>query len=185
MLLDEVENKEAPRDGMKRAIAVGELLLEQMAVVDDLEAKLKTAKDAVKKTTEDTLPELMKELGLKNFSLESGWGMTLEEKVQCGITEARREAAHRWLIDNGYGGLIKTEVVVPFDRGDQEQATALVETLRNDQHLADVNVREAVNAATLKSWVRERMEAGTALPLDLFGVFSYNIVKVTPPKKKR
>jgi hypothetical protein len=42
---------------------------------------------------------------------------------------------------------------------------------------------ERVHPSTLKSFVKEQMEAGRAIPFDLFAIHPFNRVKITAAKK--
>jgi len=184
LVVNDVEtekNKDANQ--LQRIVLLANILVDQQNRVTDLENQLKTAKEAVSKTEREDLPLLMKEVGLKEFKLDNGALVELLTDVKCGITEARKPAAHKWLVDNGFSGLIKTEVVVPFDRGTHDEAIEMAEELIAEGH--ECNIKESVHAQTLKSFVKEQLEAGAALPMDLFGVFSYEVVEVTMPKPKK
>lgn len=162
---------------IKRLVALGELLAQQQARVKELEEELKAAKEAALRTEREDLPDLMIECGMQSFTLEDGSTVTIREEVDARITEATRAAALRWLTDNDYGGLIKTVVSLEFDRGERDSAVELASEL-------GAALKETVHPATLKSFVRERMAEGAAIPADLFNIFPYNIAKLTKGKKK-
>jgi hypothetical protein len=160
---------------IKRAVQLAELLLKARDAVADLESQLTVAKADVARLEQEDLPDLMLELGLTSFKMDNGASVEVVPDVQCGITEERRRAAHDWLIENNFGGLIKTEVSVAFGKGELEQAQALAEQVHG-------SVKESVHSATLKSFVKEQMAAGAAVPFDLFGVRPFNRAKITLKK---
>lgn len=160
---------------IKRAVQLAELLLQARTNVEALETQLQAAKADLVRIEQEDLPDLMLEIGLSSFKMDNGASVEVVNEVQCGISEDRRNAAHSWLVQHNFGGLIKTEVVVAFGRGELEAAKACAET-------AGGSVKESVHPATLKSFIKEQMAAGAAVPFDLFGVRPYNKVKITLKK---
>lgn len=160
---------------IQRAVQLAELLLEARRKVEKLESELTTAKADVRRIEQEDLPELMQELGLETFRLKTGETIEVKLDVECGISEERRAAAHKWLTENGFSGLIKTEVVVGFGRGEHDAAVEFAEKVGG-------NAVERVHPSTLKSFVKEQMEAGKPIPFDLFGIHPFNRVKVVNKK---
>lgn len=143
----------------------------------EAEAAVADLKAAARRITEEDLPSVMIEMGLTDVTTGSGLRVKLCEEVAAAITEANRPAAHAWLIANGFGGLIKTQVIVEFGRGDVEAAQAFAAAAAEGGH-SPLN-KEAVHPATLKSFVKEQMAQGAAIPLDIFGIHPYNVAKIS------
>lgn len=160
---------------IKRAVKLAELLIAKRKEVESLEQQLSLAKSDLQRIEQDDLPDLMMELELTTFTLSNGAKVEVQQDVQCGITEERRRAAHAWLIDNEFGGLIKTEVSVAFDRGHYDEAQRVADEIGGA-------VKETVHPSTLKSFIKERLAAGTPLPFELFGIRPFNKVKITLKK---
>lgn len=161
---------------LERVSKLGRLMVRQQERVKEIEAELKEAKAALRQTAEEDLPDLMIEVGLSEIKLSNGETISLSENVTASIPKKSQFAAMRWLADNGFGGLIKTEVTVPFGRGEYDQATETAKSLADK--FSDVNVKEIVHPATLKSFVTEQMQEGHAIPMDLLGVHVYNVAKL-------
>lgn len=160
---------------IQRAVQLATLLVKSQSDVAALELELAEAKAAVQRLEQEDLPELMQELGLASFKLEDGASVDLTQDVFCGITEARRASAHKWLLDNGFGGLIKTQVVAEFGKGELDAANEAARTIGG-------TVKEAVHPATLKSFVKEQLAKGSPLPTELFGINPFNKIKITLKK---
>ena len=169
---------------LERAVQLAELLVELRANVTRLERQLEVAKADARRVEQEDLPELMSELGLETFRLKSGEVIEVKQEVECGISEDRRRAAHDWLLQHGFGGLIKTEVVTTFGRGEIEQAQQLAADIAENTGNTPAVV-ERVHPSTLKSFVKEQMAAGKPVPFDLFGVHPFNKVKITLKKGAR
>ena len=165
---------------LERAVKMAELLVQLRDNVDTLEKQLAVAKADVRRVEQEDLPQLMAELGLETFRLKSGELIEVKQEVNCSITEEKRAAAHAWLVERGFGGLIKTEVVVGFGRGEHDAAEELVQDIEG-KGLAP-QLQERVHPSTLKSFVKEQLAAGTPVPFDLFGVFPYNKVQISLKK---
>jgi hypothetical protein len=165
---------------LKRVIELANLLVTQRTKVDQLTKDLAAEKrDLLRLETED-LPELMREIGMQSVTLEDGSSVEVVDEIDCAISEERRPVAHAWLIENGFGGLIKTEVSVAFGSGELEEATALAEELRGEDF--EPSVVDRVHPATLKSFVKEQMAKGVTIPFDLFGIHPYSKAKFKKAK---
>lgn len=165
---------------LKRVIQLATLLVVQRALVEKLTKELTEEKEMLTRIETEDLPELMREIGMKSVTLEDGSSVEVVDEVSCAITEERRARAHAWLVENGFGGLIKTEVVVTFGSGEHDNAQALAEELRGED--LDPALVERVHPATLKSFVKEQMEKGVTIPFDLFGIHPYSKAKLKKAK---
>lgn len=160
---------------IKRAVQLAERLIGKREEVASLEQQLSVAKLDLQRLEQDDLPDLMMELELTTFTLSNGTKVEVQQDVQCGISEERRRAAHSWLIDHEFGGLIKTEVSVAFDRGGYAEAQRVAAEIGGA-------VKESVHPSTLKSFIKEQLAAGNPVPFELFGVRPFNRVKIALKK---
>lgn len=166
---------------------VGADALRELAVLcgqlRDAERAVEAAEEALKKhkadqrrIEEEDIPGLMAELGVKKLTLETGETVSCKLEVYASITEANRAKALAWLEEKGFGALIDTNVTVEFERTDREQAmefaTKLIEEGKTPQ------VKEGVHASRLKSFLKERLEAGENIPLELFGARPVTLAKI-------
>lgn len=151
--------------------------------VAEQEKEIARAKQEANEIARIELPELLAEVGLTEVTTADGTKVEIMRAVNAAITEDRRQAAHKWLIDNGFSGLIKAQVKVEFERGSAEAATAFTE-----QAVAQglsASLVNSVHPATLKSFVKEQMEAGNPIPQDLFGVFVFTEAKIKNQRRTR
>lgn len=172
MNANQIENE----DLLARVVRMSDVMVRAQARVDELTEQLRLAKQDLAQIETEDLPLLMKELGLQELTLADGSKVAVKEDVNCAITEARRPEAHAWLLANGFGGLIKSEVRVAFDRGEIERAREVAEKVGGF-------VVEAVHPATLKSFVKEQRAAGTNLPTELFGIHPFDKAVLTRPRR--
>lgn len=166
---------------LKRVIELATLMVAQRKKVDTLKSDLDQAQRDLRRIEQEDLPELMREIGMKSVTLEDGSVVDVVEDVECGISEERRANAHAWLIANGFGGLIKTEVVTTFGRGEGEAAQTFAAEVAESTGQAP-QVAERVHPATLKSFIKEQLAAGVAIPFDAFGIHPFNKARLKPAK---
>lgn len=151
---------------------------EMKNIEDDLEAK----KERLVLIVRELIPTLMDELGTSIVKTADGVKIDVEKKANASIKEENKPAAHAWLQANGFGGLIKANLSVEFGREEIEQAQELCQQLREQE--LEATLKEGVHTGTLKSFVQEQLQAGTALP-DSISVFEFREAKITLPKKKK
>lgn len=171
-------------DALKRISELSQTLVAVQVKEALAEEELKRLQAERKRIETEDLPELMREYSLKSIELEDGSKVEVKEDVQCGITAANKEAAHQWLKDKGFGGLIKTDVTVEFGRDEQEAAERVADNIRKITN-HPVIMDESIHWQTLKAFINEQREKGVDVPADLFSIFPFSKAKLTPPKKKK
>ena len=157
-------------------------LLEADAEVEKAEERLKMAKEVARIIREETIPSAMQELGLQNIVLETGESVKIAQDVYASIPEDSKLAAYGWLDANNFGGLIKTDVIVPFGKGEKSVALELIRNISAMGYSA--SYKESIHAQTLKAFLREQLAAGTDIPLDLFGARPVWTAKIKRPSSK-
>ena len=135
----------------------------------DAEKLMKEKKSALHKITDEQLPEALEVMGLQKFTLVDGSEIAVKPIYAASIPKDRKEEAFQWLRDHEFGDLVKNNVTVTFGRGEDETAKEFV-GLCGEQGFGPSQL-EKVEPMTLKAWLRERVEAGDPVPLDLFGAF--------------
>lgn len=156
---------------------------EKAEALADLEDHEKTVKAELTRIEQQTLPDAMLQIGLEKFKTTSGIEISVDMIVSGAIPKGNKDAAHKWLRDNGHGDIIKQDVTVSFTKEQSEQADKLFKTL---QEMGFAPVRsESVHTSTLKSWAKDRLQSGARLPLTLLGLFYGRIAKFKAPKKPK
>ena len=157
------------QDNMGKIGAVANDVADTDKEIADLEEQLKKKKDYKKHLAENVLPNLFAEVGLSELKLADGRHLKVTNYYGASIKDAKKEAAFKWLRNNGFGDLIKNQVSCSFGRNEDEKAKSLIDTL-NDQGYQSMQ-REWVEPSTLRAFIREQHEAGKELPMDLLGAF--------------
>jgi len=144
------------------------------------EEDLKQKKKNLEHLSGEVIPTMMAEMGLSHLKLMDGSSVDVKPHYSANITIANKEAAFKWLRDNGLGDIIKNEISVSFGRNEDNKAAdyAVLAQERGFQPTQKLKVEPM----TLKALVRERIEAGKELPTELFNVFVGN--KTTIKRKQ-
>lgn len=143
------------------------------------EKQVKDREADIRRLTEEDIPALMTELGVEKIVLASGEQIKVALEVYAQIPKDSKEAAFAWLEENGHGGLIKTDVSVAFGREELPKAQALAVKLAEEG--LEPMIERTVHAGTLKAFIKERLNAGATVPLELFGARPVNTAKIKNP----
>lgn len=146
-----------------------EMQLKAQKDVEATEEKLKEAKKQLRKIQEGLLPDTMAAAGVEELKLQTGQRIVIEEFVSCSVTKDKKPKVLAYLRGIGSGDLIKNEVSVPFQAGDDDKAQALVTQLDELGFLATQD--ETVHTGTLKAWIKDRMKEGKPVDKALLGVY--------------
>jgi hypothetical protein len=171
------------KEALDKVASLGQQQIELQQELKEAEDQAAEIKKRLFQLTSVTIPEAMKEIGLKSFEMETGETLTVEHVIKASIANKNKDKAFKWLRSNNFGDLIKNQVVVQFDKGQDKDAMKLV-TYADKQGFSS-EVKESVHGNTLSAFVKEQLEAGNKLPLDTLGVFEYDITKIKIPKTKK
>jgi hypothetical protein len=90
--------------------------------IAELEDEVKETKKALRSISEDQLPAAMSEYGISKLELADGSSVSVGKFYSASIPKDKTDQAFSWLVDNGFGDLIKNQVATNFVRGQEEQA---------------------------------------------------------------
>lgn len=143
--------------------------------IEKAEQALKGLKQERQKLTTELIPGVMDEMGVDRLDVD---GVTVTRKliVSASISDEKREQAFGWLRENGLDDIIKNDVVVSFGRGEDNAAKNAVGILREQGF--DPDVKTHIHPMTLKAFVKERVEDGKPIDLDLFGAYVVNAAEI-------
>jgi len=144
--------------------------------IENLEQRLADKKSELFDLCHIQLPGLMDEIGINSIGIAANGNMPAINAVlrpfyraNIGKTwsEERKAAAFDWLTNNGFGDLIKTEVVMKFPREQFKKAKKILAELSKKKLNPELSQR--VHNQTLTAWLREQIEQGHSPPLNLLG----------------
>jgi hypothetical protein len=159
-------------------------LADQVKRLRDLEDQVKTDEQALKnkqreveRISGEIIPTLLSEMGLSSIKLADGSAVDVKPYYAASISIKNREAAYNWLRENGLGDIIKNEVSVSFGKNEDNKAAEYANLAQSRGFQPTQKMK--VEPMTLKALVRERIENGKDMPMDIFNVFVGNRTKLT------
>ena len=155
-----------------------ERVTEQRKRAEDQLQKLKQQEEQL---LNKDIPELLRKMRLDDCVTSSGISVKVKRDIRLSLpghdrVEARMEAL-RWLVENGHGGIIKNQVSVALDRGEDARADELVVKLRSEGF--EVEAKKDVHAMTLSALGRELVAEGKIIPRDHFNYFDVVLAKLS------
>ena len=169
-VLDRTENIKSLADQVKNL----RNLEDQLKVDEEL---LKDKKRAIEKISGEIIPTLLSEMGLSSLKLADGSAVEVKPYYAANISVKNREAAYNWLRENGLGDIIKNDITVSFGRNEDNKAAEYANLAKGQGYQPTQKLK--VEPMTLKALVRERIENGKDMPMDIFNVFVGNRTKLT------
>ena len=166
------------QDTMKKTDNI-QSLADQVEKLESLQTRLELQEENIKNTKKqlehlsgEVIPTMMSEMGLSHLKLMDGSSVDVKPHYSATITVANKEAAFKWLRNNGLGDIIKNEISVSFGRNEDNKAADYAELAKSNGFQPTQKMK--VEPMTLKALVRERIEAGKEMPTEIFGIFSEN-----------
>ena len=135
--------------------------------IQALEGKLKELKQEKKKISEFDLPEIMNAVGMSDFSLKDGKKVKLTTFYDAKLKD--KSEAFAYIEKQGDTSIIKDTIAVNFDRGQFETANHLAEELSCQGYT--FSRKEDIHHSTLKAYVKEKIESGSDIPFEAFGIY--------------
>jgi hypothetical protein len=141
------------------------------------EESLKNKKKEIERISGEVIPTMLSEMGLSSLKLADGSAVDVKPYYTANISIANREAAYGWLRSSGLGDIIKNEITVSFGRNEDNKAAEYANLAKGQGFQPTQKLK--VEPMTLKALVRERIENGKDMPMDIFNVFVGNRTKIT------
>lgn len=145
--------------------------------VEEAESALEKAKDLRRDLTDTRIPAATEGMNGK-LTLRDGRILEVKEEIRSSIAGDKRVPAINWLDKEGYGNLVKREIVFSFPKGQTERAQAFQKAITNLNMGLVMKENFTVHHATLNSWVKEKLSEGVELPKEVFGIFRQRSAKV-------
>lgn len=176
------EDVQVSENTIERLTGLANAATELREKIEKMAFELAEEQEALVKIVRVQIPNIMAELNMKEFKMVDGRTVSIDPKLNASIPEQNRPTAFRWLEENNYDGIIKTKVHSEFGKGEMEDAVKARDALHDAGFTASLD--RNIHPATLKSFVKERLEAGDKLP-EAFSIFEYNEATIKSPKGKK
>ena len=143
-----------------------------------LEDQLKSKKAEADDIGSRVIPELLAEQGLTELKLQDGSKVSVKKEFRATLPkdDIRREAAYKWLRDQGLGDIIKNNVFVTFGKGEDDKAKQLLDLAAENGFEPQQKSDVAWN--TLTALYQERIQAGLDMPSDCFSLWIKDKTKI-------
>ena len=143
--------------------------------IKDAELHLKNLKAEKQNLSVDKIPTLMDEMGVERIDVD-GVTVTRKMMVHASIPAARKDEALGWLRSEGLDDIIKNDVTCSFGKGEDNIAGDVLGMLEERGY--NPTAKTYVHPMTLKAFIKERMESGQKIVLDMFGAFVANAAEI-------
>lgn len=144
-----------------------------------LKQELKDVEERLLTITTVLLPDFMKSIGLKKFTLDDDTTLSMGTEYYGSISEENKPQAMEWMRAQGHGSLVKNEIKLSFGMGEDADADKLKKRLEKAGY--SYEQKEGIHASTLKAFIKEQTEAGVILP-EVFNSFVQDVVKIAKKK---
>ena len=147
--------------------------------IAELEEQLKKKKEEADHIGSRVIPELLAEQGLSELKLQDGSKVSVRKEFRCTLPKDldKRDAAYKWLRDQGLGDIIKNNVSVTFGKGEDDKAKQLLDLAVENGFQPSQKSDVAWN--TLTALFQERVESGLDMPSDVFSTWIKDRTKIT------
>lgn len=159
-------------------------LLERADALDkeiaETDKKLKELKEQKRVLEEHDMPAALKAMGVKKFTDDNDVEYSLVHDIYPPYVKKEDQPTfYGWMVDHGFGPLIKSEIKTTFGAGDIEKADEIAKLLQEQG--CEVASSQSIHSATLKKFAKERFEADEELP-ECLTVKPRSYVRVKKPK---
>ena len=143
--------------------------LDQLTIdINEKEEELKSLKLQKHKMSTEQIPAMMDEMGVQRLDVEN-LSVSLKPLINASIPPTRRDEAYQWLRENDLDDIIKNDVIMSFGKGEDNMAGDIMYEL--EQRGMHPEKKTHIHSMTLKAFIKERVEKGLPIDLDLFGAF--------------
>ena len=148
----------------------------------DKAAEIKKLEERECQLENEVIPSMIESAGVKSLTLTDGAKVSVKDQLRANITMENEDFCFSWLKQNGLDDVIKNNVVLTFGRGQDSDATNIMNELQ-DRGLYPSN-KKAVAWNTLSKLVEEQIAKGSMSSADQekFGVYTYKKVKIERKK---
>lgn len=143
--------------------------------IADAEDHIKALKQQKHSLSTEIIPSMMDSMGVERVDVD-GVSVVRKNVVHASIPANRKDEVFQWLRENNLDDIIKNDVTCSFGRGQDNAAGHVLGQLREQGH--DPVQKTHIHPMTLKGFVRERIENGQDIDLDMFGAYIMNTAEI-------
>ena len=143
--------------------------------ISDAEDHIKALKQQKHSLSTEIIPNMMDSMGVERVDVD-GVSVVRKSVVHASIPAARKDEAFEWLRKNNLDDIIKNDVTCSFGKGQDNEAGHVLGQLREQGY--DPMQKTHIHPMTLKGFVRERIENGHDIDLEMFGAYIMNTAEI-------
>ena len=154
-------------------------LQEAEAEVAEAQAELEKKQGLLKDLEEIRIPDATQ--GMEGvFDLGDGRKLELKEHVRGSIAGEKAAPAIKWIDENGYGHIVKRQLIFEFDRDSMDKYEAFIKFVEDYVRKNNIVMQPKFNVhpQTLMAWMREMLSNGEQFPKEVFGFYHQRKAKV-------
>lgn len=181
-LLEEGGANELPLASLDQITTLAEKAETLTSTIEHLEDALKAHKSELNKIKTQELPDAMAEVGLAEFTMQSGTKLELKDFVSGTLPKdpEKKEVAIEHLTELEAEGIIKNTMTVRFSKAEHNMAGVIADDLRSQGY--EVELVSGVAPQTYMKFIRDSLKNGEPIDLEKLGAFSGRHVKIQIPK---
>jgi len=181
---------------LKEIIELAEAAEQLQSKITLGEQIIKEEKTKLRHILEQTIPDMFTEVGISSVDLTSGDHVGMKQLFSVAMPAAgaifkakpadkkklvqRLNGCIRWLRKHKGAALIKSQVMVEFNAGEDKIAKAIFAELRK-RKLHPISSK-TVHPQTLKAFLREKWNADVDIPVELFETYTGQVAEIALPK---
>jgi hypothetical protein len=160
---DDIESKPAPSDVQLKDIRdLAADLYARRREIEKLQAEITTHEAAIHVLEEKTIPDAMRDIGMKSFALSNGFSVEVEPYAYGHVLKEHEPAFFAWLEKNGLGSIIKHWITVTFGKDDDKFFKKFLRDLAARKKPVQFDRKDAIHASTWKAFFNERFASEKA-----------------------
>lgn len=172
-MINKLTQQPLTKDELASVTLIAKRLVNSHKLREECEKEIEKLDGVIRELEMTLLPDALTQVGLSSIKLDNGVEIEVQPFYSCSVSDTNPEEkakAIKWLRDNSHSQLIKQEFKVPFKAGDNKTADKFRAALIKAGRVFKES--ESVNAQTLKSFMKEQLEAGKPFPMDIFRAYT-------------
>lgn len=196
---EDTDNSNATPADLEKIAKMADRVAELDVLLGEEDDYIKTLKEEKNRIESISLPEAMMSCGMKEFKTHAGASVKIVDFVEVNLPaagaidkakgddkvelEERLKEGLKFIDEHGGSSIIKSVVLVDFERGQSKAKQTFFDALIEKGYAAIS--ADTVHPQTLKAWVKEKISNGVPVPAEPFKLYCGSRAEVKLPVKKK
>ena len=164
---------------LKKVTTLAKHALKLEAQIEKKAEEVATLEKQLRHITDVEIPASMEEIGVKDFGLQTGHRVEVEQKIRAGLTGKYKEPAMKWLRKAGHRAMITNTLTVEIPKGKDAKARGVAAELKKQGFPARRSTD--IHTGAFKALIKRELEAGKSVPLEEIGIHLWTTTKFIRP----